>query len=122
MSSSYLGAPHAFTLPDIKTTMFAEFYGAMLGDGCIYTAGDSLCIVGNLVLDRWYVEEYLQTVCKKLFNITPRIYLRPNDGSIAMVINSKHITAFFCELGFPRGKKMKAKLTIPSFFFKNFVN
>lgn len=107
------------TLPDLSSSEFAEFYGAMLGDGCIYTNMNSICITCNGVLDRWYVESFLRKLCAKLFNITPKVYYTKNEKTIRLIVNCRNISKFFVGLGFPKGKKKAEKIGIPKFILED---
>jgi DNA-binding transcriptional regulator YiaG len=104
--------------PPLSSNEFAEFYGAMIGDGCIYKNMDSICITCNGIKDKEYVIIHLNNLCKLLFNIEPRIYPRKEDNTIRLVLNSRKITRFFANQGFPCGKKYE-KLRIPKQFFKS---
>lgn len=106
-------------LPTKTSKEFAEFYGAMLGDGCLYKNMKSICITCNSCLDNWYVENYLAKLCFSLFGIRPKIYYSKKGKIIRLVVNNKKITKFFSKLGFPRGRKKQHRLTIPSNFFKD---
>ena len=109
---------HNLSLPAVHSEAFAEFYGALMGDGCIYYNEKSLCITCNLRTDRQYVEKWLVPMCKSLFNIEPRIYLVPKEGVIRLIINCIQLTSFLTNIGFPKGKK-NGKLFIPDMFFRN---
>lgn len=106
-------------LPLLKDKKFAEFYGVMLGDGCIYSTGASFCITCNSSSDKDYVEDYLSRLCYALFHIHPKMYYAKNEKAIRLVVNSVKISKFLIENGFPIGKKKKSKIRIPDLFFKN---
>lgn len=61
------------TIPYIHTRSLAEFFGIMLGDGCL-TPTQITVTLGNKELS--YVN-YVSRLITKLFNIVPRIYKRP---------------------------------------------
>ncbi len=60
------------TIPHIHTSELAEFFGIMLGDGCI-SPTQVMVTLGNKELD--YVK-YVSKLITKIFKITPRIYIR----------------------------------------------
>ncbi len=104
-------------LPSTTSEEFAEFYGAMIGDGCVYGDLVGFCITCNGVLDEWYVTNYLKNLCVSLFNIHPKIYYAKNEQVVRLVINSVEITRFLTELGFPKGRKKNVQMKIPDQFF-----
>lgn len=75
------------TIPCIYTRSLAEFFGIMLGDGCL-TPTQVTITLGNKEID--YVN-YISGLIIKLFNITPKIYRRPKGyyviyfGSVKVV-------------------------------------
>jgi len=109
----------AITFPDIKTVEFAEFYGILLGDGCIYSNLNGICISGNSILDKDYIENYVAGLIKSLFNINPKIYFSKKEKSIRCVIYNRDIVRFLLSLGFPLGIKKNKNPKIPDSFFKN---
>lgn len=106
-------------LPIPASEKFAEFYGAMLGDGCVHGTMASFSITCNGVLDAWYVTTYLKKLCFSLFNIQPRIYYAKKEQVVRLIINSVQITRFLVKFGFPKGRKKNAELKIPSEFFSD---
>jgi DNA-binding transcriptional regulator WhiA len=104
------------TVPDVNTVEFAEFFGTMLGDGCVYSNLSGIVISGDSILDREYFEKYLMPLIKNLFGICPRIYYHKNQQSIRIVLYSKEIAKFFAILSFPVGPKKKKLFFLPKFF------
>jgi len=105
----------------IETTSvdFAEFYGALLGDGCVYSNLNGVCISGNSELDKDYLEKYISNLIKKIFNITPKIYYSKNENSIRCLIYNRNIARFMIKMGFPKGIKKTQNPKFPKYFFKN---
>ena len=103
------------TIPKINSSLFAEFYGIMLGDGCVYSNLNGICISGNSILDNHYYNFYLSRMIQELFNVKPHIYYTKNTKSIRCAIYSQEIAKFLVELGFPKGKKKLANPIIPLF-------
>lgn len=99
------------------SSAFAELYGAMLGDGCIYTYGNSLCIVGNAKLDSHYVSSYLASLFEELFNITPHIYR--DSSKIRLVVNNNECIEKLVSIGYVRGRKKDKSVEIPQFIFND---
>ena len=60
------------TIPCIHTNSLAEFFGIMLGDGCI-SPTQVMVTLGNKELD--YVE-HVSKLITKLFSVIPKIYIR----------------------------------------------
>ncbi len=106
-------------LPDHNKKEFAEFYGIMLGDGCIYSNLSGFCISSNSVLDKEYIESYVSKLILNLFGIKPKIYYSKQAKAIRCVIYSKKIANYLISFGFPKGKKIKGNLIIPELFFEN---
>lgn len=107
------------TIPDINTPKFAEFYGIMLGDGCIYSNLNGFCIAGDSVLDKAFHENHIKKLIFELFNIKPKVYYSKQSRSIRCNVYSRKICRFLIEQGFPAGKKKFGNLEIPSFILKN---
>ncbi len=106
-------------IPPTETIEFAEFYGALLGDGCVYNNLSGFCLSGDKILDKNYLGHYIPRLIKKLFNIKPKIYFSKKDNSIRCVVYSKDIAEFLINLGFPRGEKKFGKPKIHKKFYKN---
>ena len=82
------------SFPDINSEEYAEFYGIMLGDGCIYSDMSGFCISGNSVLDKIYYKEYLNNLIVSLFNVNPKIYYSKNIKSVRCVVYNQKIAKF----------------------------
>ena len=102
------------TIPKINTKEFAEFYGIMLGDGCIYSNLSGFCITGNKILERRYYEVYIANLIKTLFGRVPGITKSKKENAIRCYLYSKKACLFLLEKGFEKGVKKYIK--IPSFF------
>jgi hypothetical protein len=92
---------------------FCEFYGALLGDGCISKFKRNkksenkrivMTIVGNKKLDSSYLL-YLKDKLEQEFKISSYFYLVKNVNTSKLIINKKKFALFFCKLGFPIGLK-----------------
>ncbi len=104
-----------FSPPNIATKEFAEFYGIMLGDGCIYSDFSGLCISGDKILDNDYYENYLNNLIFHLFKLKPKIYYEKYDRTIRLKLYSKRVCKYLHNLGFPIGKKLKSNPKIPDY-------
>ncbi|MBN1644837.1 hypothetical protein JW851_02250 [Candidatus Woesearchaeota archaeon] len=100
------------------TEKYAEFFGAMLGDGCIFSNLSGICISGNSILDRSYLEKYVSPLIFKLFQLKPTIYYSNQSNSMRCIVYSKKIAEFLIQQKFPQGKKTFENLKIPHSFFK----
>ena len=105
-------------LPQKNTVDFAEFYGIMLGDGCIYSTGSGFCISSDSFFDKEFILSYVPALIYKLFNLSPHFYFPKNSRVVNCVVYNKKIVHFLIANGFPKGKKIPANPTIPSLFFK----
>jgi transcriptional regulator with XRE-family HTH domain len=101
---------------------FCEFYGALIGDGCISRfkreKGERIIIsiVGNKKLDSDYLK-YLKDNLKKEFNINCYYYEYKNRNVCSLAISNKKFALFLSNIGFPIGKKC-GRLKIPNSFFR----
>lgn len=106
-------------LPNIYSPQFAEFYGIMLGDGCIYSNLTGICIGSDSLLDKHYISDYIPFLLSSLFGIQPRLYLHRYYREIRCLLYSAHLARFMVNLGFQPGIKNKGHQVIPSWFFGN---
>ena len=106
-------------LPDKKETDFAEFYGILLGDGCIMSDLKGFSITGDKYLDYNYYIYYLNNLIKRLFKAQPKIYLDKKKRVIRCIFYSKKVIQYLVNAGFPVGIKYNKNLEIPSYIFKN---
>jgi|TARA_Y100000310_G_scaffold243188_1_gene247624 hypothetical protein len=102
------------SFPNINSKEFAEFYGIMLGDGCIYSNLDGFCITGHKILEKEYYRNYLKNLIENLFSDAPKFSVSKEHNVIRCYLYSKQISSFLINLGFSRGKKKN--LIIPHFF------
>jgi hypothetical protein len=100
-----------------RTVEFAELYGAMLGDGCVYSSGRTLCLTGNAILDNHYFGTYLPSLLKFVFDCEPRIY--DDNSKIRVVVNNAAVCANFLKIGYPLGTKKNSQVTIPVDYFRD---
>lgn len=108
-----------FSLPDKDTKEFAEFYGIMLGDGCIYSNLSGLCISGDKILEKNYYNDYLNKLIFNLFRTNPKIFYSKDNRAMRLILYSKPISKYLIDTGFPKGKKLNNKLEIPNFILNN---
>lgn len=99
-------------VPDNWNVKLAEFYGALLGDGCIYSNMNSLCITGNANLDEDYIY-YLKELCESVFNVEPKINFQQSENVVRLVLNSRKITNFLRDSGFKPGEKKNKNFELP---------
>lgn len=101
---------------------FCEFYGALIGDGCISKFkrenGERIIIsiVGNKKLDSSYLN-YLKDGLRKEFGVNCYFYEYKNRNVCSLTISNKRFSLFLNKIGFPTGKKY-GKLKIPNRFLK----
>ncbi len=92
-----------------------EFYGALLGDGCISKYVDYsgtkrivICLSGNKKLDSFYWN-YLKQKLSSEHNLYSYYYEYKDRNVCMLIIKNKSLSMFFHEvLGFPIGKKYKS--------------
>ncbi len=106
-------------IPEINSVEFAEFYGMLLGDGCVYSNLSGFCISSNVSTDRDYVEKHIAGLLLGLFNIKPKLYYSKSSKAVNCVIYSKKIAEFLTKLGFPSGKKKSGDVKFLKAFFSS---
>ena len=103
------------------TEDLAEFIGILIGDGHIAKDGKEISIVENKLLDISHMK-HTSNLIKRLFGITPKIYLGKgyHSGAVRCKFYSKKVQEFLIKyFGFQRGNKMEYKLEIPKQFFSD---
>jgi hypothetical protein len=100
------------TIPCIHTRSLAEFFGIMLGDGCL-TPTQVTVTLGNKELG--YVI-YVSKLITKLFNIVPKIQIRPK-GYCVVYFGSKKIVKWLQSNSLVFNK-VKSQVKAPDWIFK----
>jgi len=100
------------TIPCIHTRSLAEFFGIMLGDGCL-TPTQITVTLGNKELN--YVK-YVSHLISRLFNITPKIQKRPK-GYYVVYFGSTKIVRWLQSNGLVFNK-VKYQVKAPDWIFK----
>lgn len=113
-------------LPKIKIRFnkdFCEFFGALMGDGCLSKYKDAygnrrceIVLTGDLRYDNNY-HSYLKTLVKKEFGINIYSYGYNSQNLIKSMIKNRALFIELSSLGFPIGKKGK-RLKIPNKLLK----
>lgn len=91
---------------------FCEFYGALMGDGCICKYKDSknadrfiITISGNKRLDKEYIIHLKESLIKE-YNLHSKYYEFPNQNTNRLTITNKELCLILNrEFNFPLGKK-----------------
>jgi hypothetical protein len=91
---------------------FAELYGALLGDGCVYSNMNGFCITGNASLDEDYIRS-LAEHCRTVFDIDPKIHFQEEENVVRLILNSRKIARFLEDEGFPCGAKKDSEFCPP---------
>lgn len=100
------------TIPCIHTRSLAEFFGIMLGDGCL-TPTQVTVTLGNKEFD--YVK-YVSSLITKLFNIRPKVYVRPK-GYYVIYFGSVKVVKWLQSNGLVFNK-VKNQVKAPDWIFK----
>jgi len=106
-------------IPKTNDCRFAEFYGILLGDGCIYSNLTGLCISGDSLYDLCYIKNYVSPLVENLFGVEPKIYISKRERAVRCVLYSKIISRYLVGLGFPKGLKKNGNSKILHVFFEN---
>lgn len=100
-------------VPENWSSELAEFYGAMLGDGCIYSNLNTMCVSGNAQLDEKYIY-YLKDISESIFELKPKVYFQESENVVRLALNSRKISRFFRDSGFKLGEKSDKEFEIPN--------
>ena len=98
------------TLPK-HSTVLAEFFGVMLGDGGINNPWQANVTL-NAIKDKEYVV-YVSKLCYELFGIIPPVRKRKGKQALVVSLASTTVVDFLVENGLSRGNKLKNGLRIP---------
>ena len=93
------------------STMLAEFFGIMIGDGGINNPWQAN-ITLNSIKDKEY-SKYVYNICNKLFRVFPAIRQRKNKNALIVSLAGTSIVDFLVDNGLIRGNKLKNGLKIP---------
>lgn len=117
-----LGSTLKITIPE-KDEIFAEFIGAVLGDGNIscYKEGQKIRvyqvkIAGDYNADKEY-HCYLKNISEKLFGLKVGEVVIPKNNERFLVLSSKKLVEFLIGEGLKAGDKIKNQVTIPSWIW-----
>lgn len=105
-------------LPLLDDSGALEFYGAMMGDGCIssyYSKYDrcyrnDIVLYGNSLKDEEYFD-YLQDLLFTLFNARGYLKTDSHRHTLILTVRNQKIAKWLVSFGFPRG--VKGELKIP---------
>ncbi len=102
-----------------------EFYGILMGDGCIsrYRNGQAMChelrIDGNAVTDKDYYYKHVVPLITQITSREPKPRFRTDCKGIYIKFQHKEFALFLqSTLGFPVGKK--GEITIKDFVLQDF--
>ena len=100
-----------------ENALLAEFIGILLGDGNIsrYNIGITLSIFEDKYI------QYVQTVIKKLFGVSPRLFKHKKSKAVSIIVNRKALVDFCQKVGFQAGNKVRHQVDIPSWIKENEV-
>ena len=107
------------TIPNVNTEKFAEFYGIMLGDGCIFSDMKGIAITGDKILEKDYYERYLFNLIKDLFDSKPKVFYEKDNRGVRIIFYSRKVCNFLSNVGFPVGLKYNKNMAFPSFILEN---
>ncbi|MEA3492823.1 MAG: LAGLIDADG family homing endonuclease [Candidatus Margulisiibacteriota bacterium] len=91
--------------------LLAEFYGIMLGDGCIEMFVRTEKIVVTCFSEQVDYIKYIRRMIKRLFGKTPTVRKKKDARAIDIYFYQKYISE---RLDFPTGIKLKHSLKIPA--------
>lgn len=99
---------------DISNPLALEFYGIMMGDGCVsrYPVKPkklwrtSVVITGNSIKDREYFDYFLVPTMHKLFGTNIKPKKRKHQNAIDLVTSASHVSNWLIKHDFPVGEKI----------------
>ncbi len=103
---------------NFKNSKFLEFYGIMMGDGCLsqfYANYDKrerkvVVITCNAVKDYEYVSSYISSLIKDIYGFTPYIRINKKQNVIIIYITNKYVFYSLQNYDFPVGKKYQISI------------
>lgn len=98
-------------VPEQMSVEVAELYGALLGDGCLYSNLNGFCITGNMDLDQQYIK-YLQELSVSLFGTEPNIHFQEEESVVRLILNSRKVAAYLKDKNFPVGEKKEQEIRV----------
>ncbi|MEK6908724.1 MAG: LAGLIDADG family homing endonuclease [Nanoarchaeota archaeon] len=107
------------TFPDKENPHFAELYGVLLGDGCIFSDKKATSITGDKIVDYFYYNNFLNNLINNLFGFYPKIYTNKRERVIRCLIYSKKVAEYLNKCGFPIGVKYGSNPVIPGYIMAN---
>lgn len=109
------------SLPNEYSEQLAEYIGILAGDGYINFDAKKYSyiieIAGNKILDKDYLENYIKSLVKKLFNLDCKVYYKKNGNTTNIRILSKGLFFYLVDLGFKNGKK--EQIGVPDWILKD---
>lgn len=106
---SYNDINRNLVLPCEPTENLAEFLGILTGDGYMnHYINKNIYIIeiaGDKRFDKDYLENYIFTLIKQLFNLNPKVYCKNKENSEYIRILSKGLFSYLQIIGFKKGKK-----------------
>lgn len=102
---------------DLNDNNFLEFYGILMGDGCLSQYLNEgrirrvINITGNSIKDVEYMSNYVIPLIKKIFNINTKIKFRKDCNAIDILFSHMGVFEALKSNGFPVGKK--GQISIP---------
>ena len=92
-------------IPDKNNEKFAEFYGILLGDGCVFSNLNGFAISADKILDKNYVTVYINKLIFDLFEVYPSFYFSKKHRSLNCFLYSRILARYLTDIGFPKGIK-----------------
>jgi len=111
--------PYPIVTCHIEDEPALEFFGIMMGDGCIteyYSRSEKrrrslLFVSGNAVSDKAYLQDYVRPLLDRAFRTHACIRFRNSSRTVDLIVRSKGLIEWLVEHGFPVGKK--GQISIP---------
>ncbi len=104
---------HQVTLPAEVSEQFGEFIGYLVGDGS-FSWYNQAATTGRIILTvcdgQPEVVEWLVSTCRQLFDLSPRPWKKPNDGSTNYYLNATTLATWLHQLGVKKRSAQSARV------------
>ena len=109
-----------------RSEELAELIGIILGDGNIQAVFEpkkkygTYCVrIGGDALERDYLVGYVVPLCRRLFNIEPKVYYHRSQREMFILLCGKLLVDFFAKQGILPGNKIANQVTLPAWIMEN---
>lgn len=99
----------------LKTPLFSEFIGVILGDGCITEHQVKILVNSNRDVDYAY---FIRRLIKKLFGLSSSVNFE-RKNTLSILVSSKNLVEFLLDSGLKRGDKIRLQADVPNWVLEH---